>query len=171
MVRFSNSKLSTTQYIVTGISPVAGSATAIITPIPAAYTAPQLVPPASKVIANKRVVGVSSTAYDVAISPEIPDPNVELGLLYSNGYRYQYADFKAGTTGCSTEVPDRVVTVQVQTDSGIIYVDETISGYTLVKAYVGNNIVVPQLPNANVVINTAPPPSKLEPELTNNNSC
>jgi hypothetical protein len=170
MVRFSNASLSSTQYIVTGITPILGSSTAVVAPIPAASTASHIVPPVSKFVAAKISVGISSTAYDVTVTPDVP-ANVDLGLLYSNGYRYQYIDFKAGTTGCSTEVPDRVVTVQVQTDSGPIYVDETISGYTLVEAYVGNRITVPQLPNSDIVTNTARPPSKLPPLLTNNNNC
>lgn len=171
MVRFSNSKLSSTQYIVRGITPIQASSTAVIPPISSAFTVQHEVPPVSEFVAQKTAVGISSTAFDVALSPGMPDSNVDLGLLYSNGYRYQYIDFKAGTTGCSTELPDRVVTVQIQTDSGPIYVDQVLSGYTLIEAYVGNSIVVPQLPNGNIITDTTRPPSKLPPLLTNNNNC
>jgi len=168
MVRFSKSSLSKTQYIVTGITPIPGSTTSVVPTIPAASTIPHEVPPVSQFVAGITAVGVSSTAYDATV---IPDSNIDLGFLYSNGIRYQYIDFKAGTTGCSTEVPDRVVKVQIQTDQGPILVDETLSGFTLIKAYVGNRIVVPPQSNPNVVTNTAPPPSKLPPDLTNNNKC
>jgi hypothetical protein len=169
MVRFSNASLSTTQYIVTGITPIAGSTTAIVPQIPPSFTTAREVPPVSSFVSGKTVCGVSSTVSDLT-APGEPDPNVDLGLLYSNGYRYQYIDFQAGTTACSIELPDKVVTVQVQTDSGPIYVDETLSGYTLVTAYVGNRIVVPSQGN-DVVTNTMRPPSKLPPQLTNNNNC
>jgi hypothetical protein len=171
MVRFSNSKLSSTQYIVRGITPVQASSTAVIPPISSAFTVQREVPPVSEFVAEKTAVGISSTAFDVALSPGMPDSNVNLGLLYSNGYRYQYIDFKAGTTGCSTEVPDKVVTVQVQTDSGPIYVDQVLSGYTLIEAYVGNRIAIPQLPNGDVVTDTTRPPSKLPPNESNNIGC
>jgi hypothetical protein len=126
---------------------------------------------ASEYIARKTAVGVTSNAYDVALSPGMPDSNVDLGLLYSNGYRYQYIKYKATTAGCSEEVPDKIITVQEQTDAGIIYYDQSISGYTLVKAYVGNSIVVPQQPNPNISTVATRPPSKLELQLTNNNNC
>ena len=164
MGRFSNSHLHKTQHIVRGITPVPASTTSIIPRI-SSVAPPSEVLPASQYISGKTAVGISSTAYDVAITPDI-SANVDLGLLYSNGYRYQYINFKAGTTGCSMQLPDRVVTVQVQTDAGPIYVDETISGYTLIDAYVGNRIAVPQLPNSNVVTIKAPIPSKLEPLKT-----
>jgi hypothetical protein len=168
MVRFSNSKLKNTQYIITGIT---GSTGTIIIPISSAYSGQRKVMFASDYIAAKTAVGVSSTAYDVALASGMPDPNVDLGLLYSNGYRYQYINFKAGTTGCSVEVPDKIITVSEQTDSGTIYYDQSVSGYTLIKAYVGNNIVIPQNPNPNVPTIAFPPPSKVEVQLTNNNNC
>jgi hypothetical protein len=126
---------------------------------------------ASEYTASKTAVGVTSNAYDVALSPGMPDSNVDLGLLYSNGYRYQYIKYKATTAGCSEEIPDKIITVQEQTDAGLIVYDQTVSGYTLVKAYVGNSIVVPQQPNPNVVTIGFTPPSKVEPQLTNNNNC
>jgi hypothetical protein len=171
MVRFSNSSLTKTQYLVRGITPVEASTTSIVLPIYTAYTVAHIVPPVSDAVSKKTACGVTSTGYSVARSAGFPQPNVDLGLLYSNGYRYQYLDYLAGTTGCSIEVPDRVVTVQIQTDSGPMYVDQVISGYTLIDAYVSNNAVVPQLPSINVVTNTAPPPSILPPLPTNNNNC
>lgn len=164
MVRFSNSKLSSTRHIVRGIT---GGA---VTPIPASATPRRTVSSASDYTAAKSAIGVSSTAYDVALDPGMPDSNVDLGLLYSNGYRYKYINFRAGTTGCSVELPDKVVTIEVPTDAGPIYVDQTISGYRLITAYVGNNIVVPQQPNPNIPTNATPAPSKL-PHSTNNNNC
>ena len=171
MVRFSNSSLRRTQYIVQGIRPVTGSQTSIIPPISPAQAPADEVPPVSEFVAAKTAVGISSTAFDVALSPDMPQSKVDLGLLYSNGYRYKYIDFKAGTIECSTEVPDTVVTVEIKTDNGSIFVEEYLSGYTLVKAYVANNIVIPQLPNPNVISTRLPIPSKLPPLPTNNNNC
>ena len=171
MVRFSNSKLSSTQYVVTGITPVTGSSTAVVSPIsPATLPAGETLF-SSQYISGKSSVGVSSSAYDVALSPGAPDSNLDLGLLYSNGYRYQYANYKIGATGGSVEMPTNVVTVQVQTESGPVYVDQVVSSYTLIQAYVGNNVAVPQQPNPNIVAIANPAPSKLEPLLTNNNNC
>jgi hypothetical protein len=169
MVRFSNSSLSNTQYTVTGITPVLASPTAVVVAIPTATPPAKFIPPASRYTGGLSSVGVSSNAYDVVT--DSAESNVDLGLLYSNGHRYQYLDFKANTAECSTQVPSKVSTVQVQTESGPIYVEEVISGYTLVKAYVGNSVAVPQRPNANITIITNRPPSKVESELTNNNNC
>jgi hypothetical protein len=166
MVRFSNSKLSSTQYIVTGITSIPGSTGTFIPQISTAYTVAHPVPPASRITSTKVGCGLDSTARDVVV---IPDPEVDLALLYSNGYRYQYEDFRA-TTDCVYDAPDKVVIVQVKTESGISYIDETITSNIVITAYVGNRIVVPQTPSPNVVTNTAPVPSKL-PLLTNNNNC
>ena len=170
MVRFSNASLRKTQYVVQGITPVIGSKTSTIPPISSILPPPGEVPPVSEFVAAKTAVGVSSTAFDVALSPEMPEPNVDLGVIYSNGYRYKYIDFRAGTTGCSTEVPDTVITVEIKTDQGTIFVDEYLPGYTLVRAYVGNNIVVPQLPAPN---NTTCIPRILMkvPPIPANNNC
>jgi hypothetical protein len=169
MVRFSNSKLSSSQYIVRGITPIVGSATSVITPISTKYTVAHPIPPASRLTSTKVGCGINLTASDLLTSPGIPDPDVDTGLLYSNGYRYQYINFRADTD-CFFVEPERTVTVQVQTDEGLIYIEETIAATTVVTAYVGNGLVVPQRPSPNVVTNSAPPPSKLPP-LTNNNNC
>lgn len=162
MVRFSNSKLKQTQHIINDIVPVQGSSIGIIPVIPTSAPRASVNVDASRITRNKVGVGVSSNVYDIA---NYPDTKVDLGVLYSNGFRYMYLDFLATTPACSEEIPDTVVTVQEQTDDGPIYTEQVISGYTLVTAYVGSP-VVPPLPVEDVRSCIPRPPLKVQPQNT-----
>lgn len=164
MVRFSKSKLSQTQYIVNGITPVIGSPTSIIPRIPAhaIRSFPNI--DASRITRVKTAVGVSSTLHSLV---NYPDTDVDLGVVYSNGFRYQYLDFLATTSACTLVIPDSIVTVQEQTDDGPIYVDELISGRIIVTAFIGAP-VVPPLPKEDVRLCIQQPPLKVDPL---NNTC
>jgi hypothetical protein len=164
MVRFSNSKLKQTQYIVNGITPVTGSTTSIIPRIPAHATRAFPNIDASRITRTKASIGVSSTLHSLV---NYPDTDVELGVVYSNGFRYQYLDFLATTSTCTQVIPDTVVTVQEQTDDGPIYVDELISGRIIVTAFVGEP-VVPPLPKDDIRLCIQQPPLKVKPS---NNAC
>lgn len=158
MVRFSNSKLKETQYIVNGITSVTGSTTSIIPRIPARAPRATTNVDASRITRTKTSIGVSSTLYSLV---NYPDTDVDLGVVYSNGFRYQYLDFLATTSTCSEVIPDTIVTVQEQTDDGPIYVDELISGRIIVTAFVGTP-VVPPLPKEDINLCIQQPPSKVK---------
>jgi hypothetical protein len=114
---------------------------------------------ASQIVAQKTNIGVSSNAYDLKSQDA---SKLDLGLLYSNGARYRYIAFRAeNDPNCSAIIPDQVVKVVEQTDDGPIIVDQEVSEGVLVKAYVGNAIVVPFLPNPDIVTDTTPPPARL----------
>ena len=162
MVRFSNSKLKQTQHIVNGIVPIRGSSSSVITAIPASAPRASSNVDASRITRTKTSVGVSSTIYSLVT---YPDTNVDLGVVYSNGFRYQYLDFLANTPACTEVIPYTVVTVQEQTDAGPIYVDQLISGYVLVTAYVGSP-VVPPLPKEDVGGCVPPLALKVRPQNT-----
>lgn len=162
MVRFSNSKLNQTQYIINNIVPILGSSTSVITPISVAAPRATSNVDVSRITRTKTNCGVTSTI-DSLVS--YPDTSVELGIIYSNGFRYQYLDFLATTPACSKLIPDTIVTVQEQTDAGPVYVDEVISGYVLVTAYVGSP-VVPPLPKEDVGGCVPPPALKVQPQNT-----
>jgi len=113
----------------------------------------------SQVVAQKTNIGISSNAYDLQSQDT---SKLDLGVLYSNGNRYRYIAFRAeNDPNCSATIPDQVVKVVEQTDDGPIIVDQEISEGTLIKAYVGNAISVPQLPNPDIVTDTTPPPARL----------
>lgn len=162
MVRFSKSKLKQTQHIVNGIVPIQGSSSSVITAIPASAPRASVNVDASRITRTKTSVGVSSTIYSIV---SYPDTDVELGVVYSNGFRYQYLDFLANTPACTEVIPDTVVTVQEQTDAGPIYVEQLISGYILVTAYVGSP-VVPPLPVEDVGACIPRPALKVQPQNT-----
>jgi hypothetical protein len=169
MVRFSKSKLKETQHIVNGITPILGSTESIVIPIsPASNPARENVN-ASRITSVKTNTGVSSNVYDIINGF---DANVDLGLVYSNGYRYQYLDFKAsdvGPTGCNIITSDQVVQVQEVTDDGISYINIDVGSSVITTAYVGSP-VVPQLPPPN---NTRciPPILMKVPMIPTNNNC
>lgn len=152
MLRFSNSKLKQTQYVVKGISPIFGSTGSIVTPISASSTPAHNNVDSSRVTRLKTVCGVSRTLQDTVGAY---DPDVDLGLMYSNGNRYQYLDYKSTTPECSIIVPDDIVQVQQVTDNGITYVDTDFGTSVLITAYIGSS-VVPQLPSLNIVTCTPP---------------
>jgi len=166
MVRFSNSKLSKTQYISRGIKPIIGSTTSIIVPISASSAPARKNVDASRVTSIKTNCGLNSTLQDTV---DEFDPSVDLGLMYSNGSRYRYLDYKSTTPECSITIPDEVIQVQEVTDDGITYVDAEIGATVIITAYVGSP-VVPQLPNPN---NTRciPPVLLKGPSLPTNNNC
>jgi len=148
MVRFSNSKLNQTQYIINNIVPILGSSTSVITPISVAAPRATSNVDVSRITRTKTNCGVMSTI-DSLVS--YPDTSVELGIIYSNGFRYQYLDFLATTPACSKLIPDTIVTVQEQTDAGPVYVGSP---------------VVPPLPKEDVGGCVPPPALKVQPQNT-----
>jgi hypothetical protein len=167
MSRFSIPKLSNKQYV-QSVEMIQGSTGQIITPVSPAYTRPHQTPFMSDHVRAKTNVGVSSTVFDISNGL---DPNVNLGVIYSNGYRYQYLDYKAGTTFCQIQVPETNILVQVTTDDGIsgyFIQEQTLDARTLVTSYFGN-AVVPPLPLENVPTCIGPPISKVDALLVNKN--
>jgi hypothetical protein len=165
MRRFSNSDLIRTRYIVNNIYYIPGSTGSVVTPIsPSSAPARENVN-ASRETALKTVCGVSRTLQDTVGAD---DSDVDLGLVYSNGYRYQYLDFQASTAACSIIVPNDTITVQEQTDDGITYVDVNIGESIIITAYVGSP-VVPQLVPPNNTTCIPPLLMKVPSVLTNNN--
>jgi hypothetical protein len=165
MVRFSNSKLSQTRYIVNEIGPIFGSTGSIVTPIsPSSEPARENVD-ASRETRLKTVCGVSRTLEDTVGAN---GSDVDLGLVYSNGARYDYLDHQASTAECSIIVPNDSIQVQEETDDGLTYVDVNIGESIIITAYVGSP-VVPQLVPANNTTCIPPLLMKVPSILTNNN--
>jgi hypothetical protein len=150
---FSDAKIPSKTYVQTVTASSAPS------PIQPRYSRAPKNTSVSQIVARKTNVGISSNAYDLKSGDF---SKLDLGALYSNGARYRYIAFRAETDpNCSAIIPDQVVKVVEQTDAGPIITDQVVSGGVLVKAYVGNAIVIPFLPNPDIVTNTAPPPSKV----------
>jgi hypothetical protein len=166
MVRFSNSKLKQTRYIVNGIAPIFGSTTSIVTPISASLPPPRENVDASRKTSDKANCGLTSTLRDTTDSY---DPSVDLGVVYSNGARYSFLDYKSSTPECTIVVPDDVIQVQQVTDDGITYIDVDIGTTVVITAYVGSQ-VVPQLvpPNNTTCIGPAILKSVFIPPSNNN---
>jgi len=169
MPQFSIEKLKTTQYLATS-RPISGPG--VVIPIPPARPRTTRTLTSSEFTARIRNVGVSSNAYDITTGTTIglPDPNVELGVLYSNGYRYQYLDFKGTEAGgCQIIVPEKTVSIQTEDENGVVTIEEvTIESSVLITAYVGN-AVYPQLPPNNVSTISLPFPGKVPAEFPNKN--
>jgi hypothetical protein len=167
MPKFSLESLKTKRYSVTPPSTQFGT---LILPVAPSRPRPSPNVSASQRTAQIRNVGVSSTAFDIkGVSDGFPDPNVDLGVMYSNGYRYQYLDFK-GTEigGCQIILPSDTVTVQVEDKVGITFEEITTELNILVTSYVGN-AVFPPLPQNNVPTNNVPIPGKVP--LVLNKTC
>jgi hypothetical protein len=168
MGRFSTADLNKKRYLVRNIQPIIASS-APIKPIAASSPPPVKNVDASKYTSYLSSIGVSSIAYDVINGPD--EPNVDLGLLYSNGYRYKYLEFQAGTTTCSVVFPATTVTVYDYVPGGTALEgsEVTLQETVVITAYNGN-AVVPPLPNPNVDTSTIPVPSKL-PIVPGNINC
>lgn len=169
MVKFSVAKLQTTQY---SFTPQATNTGTLVPPIAPSRPRAGPVVSASDFTASIRNVGVSSNAYDVSIgnSGSLPDPNVQLGVLYSNGYRYDYLAFKGTEAGgCQIVEPVTTVAVEVPDDAGgTTFVDVTVDSNILITSYVGN-AVFPQLPPSNIPTNNIPIPGKVPADFPNKN--
>jgi hypothetical protein len=167
MGKFSIASLTKTQYSVTPQATTVGN---LVPPI--APSRPRLGPvvTASDYTARIRNVGVSSNAFDVIVgnSGGLPDPKVQLGVLYSNGYRYDYLAFKGTEVGgCQIIEPTTTVSVEVpDDDGGTTFEDVTVDSNVLITAYVGN-AVYPQLPPNNIPTNSIPTPGKVPAEFPN----
>jgi hypothetical protein len=171
MVKFSTTNIPRTRYVVKGIQRVIGSTNAVIPVIAPAHAPAHTNVNASEVTANKTNIGVSSTIYDVAVATQEgqPDPDADLALVYSNGYRYQYLAFKANNGVCDITFQDTTQTIVDPTPTGGITYDVFLPSYTITAAYNGNT-VVPPLPTNNTPTNTNPPPSKV-PFVPSNINC
>jgi hypothetical protein len=155
MASFYKRSLIREQYYVQSIKPVtlAGSVVSPISP-----SRPKLTQPvaASQFIRQRSSVGISNNVFDANLQDQ--DPNIDLGVLYSNGTRLQYLDFRATTGVCDVVVNDTIITV---TDTDGTTYDQFLPGYTFTSAYSGSNAVIPtRLPN-NVSTAGKPPPSKV----------
>ena len=162
---YNRSNRNRTEYLVRGIKPItlAGST---VQPISASRPASLRPVAASEFIRQKTVVGISNNVYDVNIGET--DPNIDLGVLYSNGARLLYLDFKATTGLCDVVFKDTVVPVFDPVD-GVTY-DQFFPGYTITSAYSGSNAVVPiALPNNNPT--TGPPPPSKVPNVPSKINC
>jgi len=168
MGRISTADSTKKRYLVRNIKPISASS-APIQPISARSPPPAQSVDASKYTSYLSSVGVSSIAYDVINGPD--EPNVDLGLLYSNGYRYKYLEFKAGTTECSEIFPATTVIVYdyVPGETYLQANEVTLGETVVITAYTGN-AVVPALPNPNIDTRTIPMPSKL-PIVPGNINC
>lgn len=164
MASFYKRSLIQDQYYVQSISPVTLSGTTV-TPI--SPSRPKLTRPvaASEIIRQRAVCGVSNNIID--INGDGGDPNIDLGVLYSNGTRLQYLDFKATTGVCDVVVGDKIVTV---VDSNGVTYDQYLAGYTLTSAYSGSNAVFPMPRPNNVSTSGLRPPSKV-PFIPSNINC
>jgi hypothetical protein len=169
MPQFSLENLRRRQYLFT---PQATNTGTVVIPIPPSRPRLGPVVTASEFTARIRNVGISSNAYDITTGIAIgePDPNVNLGILYSNGYRYQYLAFKGTSVGkCQVIVPVKTVSVQVPDDAGgTTLQDVTVDSSVIITAYVGN-AVYPQLPPNNTPTNSFPIPGKVPAEFPNKN--
>ncbi len=168
MPQFSLENLRRTQY---SFSPQATNIGNIVPPIPPARPRPGPVVSSSDYTARIRNVGVSSNAFDVIAgnSGGLPDPDVQLGILYSNGYRYDYLAFKGTEVGgCQVVVPVKTVSVQVTDDEtgATSLQDVTVDSSVIITAYVGN-AVYPQLPPNNTPTNSVPMPGKVPAQFPN----
>jgi hypothetical protein len=158
---FSPARLSSKQYSVNVV------ASAAPTPISPAFPRKTAQVPASENTRMRTNIGISSNVFDSRLGTQA---DIDLGLMYSNGVRYQYLNFKAGTTGCSAIIPDSVIDVVDQTINGPVYTQETLSGGTLIYAYIGNAVVPPQ-PVSITPFCTGLSPSKLPPGIRGNINC
>jgi hypothetical protein len=170
MVKFSTAKISQSRYVVRGIQRIVGSTTAVIPVISASQAPARRNIDASEFTANKSNIGVSCNAFDVLATQEgQPDPDVDLAVVYSNGYRYQYLAFRANNGICDITFPDTSQTVFDPTPTGGVTYDIFYPGYTITAAYNGNT-VVPPLPTNNTPTNANPAPSKV-PFVPSNINC
>ena len=155
---FSLAKLKASQYN-PDVQP-----TTFLNPIPlriAPLRARSNVVSASQRTAALRNIGVSNTTFDVSM---LTDPNADLAVVYSNGFRLQYLAFKATgvlNAGCLIRNPDstQAVTV-VNPDNTVEVINVDIPGTEVITSYSGN-AVVPPLPNLNVPTNNTPLLSKV----------
>jgi hypothetical protein len=168
MGRFSTADLNKKRYLVRNIQPIIASS-APIAPISASSPPPDKNVDASKYTSYLSSVGVSSIAYDVINGPG--DPNVDLALLYSNGYRYKYLEFQAAGPTCVQVFPATTITVYDYVPGGTALEasEVTLQQTVVITAYNGN-AVVPPLPNPNIDTSTRPVPSKL-PFVPGNINC
>jgi hypothetical protein len=168
MGKFSLADLSKKRYLVRNIQPIIASS-APIAPISASFPTPSQTVDASKYTSYLSSVGVSSIAYDVINGPD--EPNVDLNLLYSNGYRYKYLEFQAAGPTCINIFPATTVTVYDYAPGGtMLEASEVTLQQTLVITAYNGNAVVPPLPNPNIDTSTRPVPSKL-PLVPGNINC
>jgi len=169
MVQFSIEKFKSKRYLATS-RPV--SIPGVVIPIPPSRPRTTRTVTASEFTSRIRNVGVSSNGFDITtgIAIGLPDPDVELGILYSNGYRYQYLDFKGTEAGgCQIIVPEKTISVQVVDDNGNVTIEDvTVESNVLITAYMGN-AVFPQIPPINTPTNSLPIPGKVPAEFPNKN--
>jgi len=165
MSRFSITDLNRKRYIKSGVTAVPGGGK--ITPIPSASPSPKPNVDYSRFVGDKSNVGVSSNVYDI-INGDFAE--VDLGIVYSNGYRYRYLEFKGTEAGgCQIILPAVTVIQQEVDDNGATYLEEvTLSSETIITAYNGN-AVVPQLPAPNTTSCISPIPGKVPHQPANIN--
>ena len=150
---YNRSNRNRNEYLVRGIKPVTLAGTTV-TPISASRPASLRPVAASEFIRQKTAVGISSNVYDVMVEEQ--DPNIDLGVLYSN------------TGVCDVVFKDTVVPVFDPVD-GVTY-DQFFPGYTITSAYSGSNAVVPMVPPNNVPT-TGPPPASKVPVVPSKINC
>jgi len=147
MSRFNLANLNQTKYVVP-VVPVAGSSSAVIPGIGSSQPVAKDNIDASEHTADIVEVGVSMNEFDYEYKP---DQNLDLGIQFSNGNRYQYLAFKATPAGgCQIVTPATTVLVPIPdgTEDGVTYVEQAFGETIVVTAYVGN-AVIPALPPNN----------------------
>jgi hypothetical protein len=155
MSYFNKNLISQKRYIVSDITPSVSSQPII----PISPSRPRVTPtiPASQVTRLQTTFGINNNALDA--TADLADPNIDLGVLYSNGARLLYLDFRASAGLCDVTFPDTVIPF-VDPIDGTTY-DEFYPGYTITSAYSGTNAVVPMARPDNTPTNTLRPPSKV----------
>jgi hypothetical protein len=160
---FSDSLLNNTEYIVN----VSSTPTRFI-----AARAPRIargaqILTASEATARRRNVGVSNNAFDLL---NFADSTLDLGVLSSNGFRYNYLAFNADVNpSCFFIESNKSIAVTDQTNAGNFIIDQEIVGGKIIKAYVGNPVV--PLPRSNNNISTTFPRKLKVPRILVNNNC
>jgi hypothetical protein len=160
---FSDSLLNNTEYIVNiGTEP-----TRFIPPRAPRIARGSQILTASEATAKRRNVGVSNNAFDLL---NFPDSTLDLGVLSSNGFRYNYLAFNADVNpNCFFIESNRSIAVVDQTNAGNFIIDQEIVGGKIIKAYVGNPVV--PLPRSNNTISTTFIRRLKVPQIRINNNC
>jgi hypothetical protein len=155
MSRFNKNSLPRKQYIATNITSIVG--TDAIVPISPSRPKTARIAPASELTRLRGTCGINNNVLD--INANLADPNIDLGVIYSNGVRLLYLDFKASAGLCDVTFPDTAIPF-VDPIDGTTY-SEFFAGYTLTSAYSGSNAVIPMERPDNTVTNSLLPPSKV----------
>ena len=159
---FSKGLLNTTEYVV---NPEVSPTTSIAPRAPRISRGSQNLS-ASELTARRRNVGVSNTVFDL----NFLDSTLDLGVLSSNGFRYNYIAFKADVDpNCSIIESNKSVPVTEETAAGDFIIDQEILGGKIIRAYAGNSVAVPFARPNNGIATPCSPQLKFTRVVVNNN--